>query len=151
MKKFFIFLFLIPLTVSAQTTKTVEICNSGNCLVSCMETFDNDSLISAYVTFDAKDDRLPTLKNYFTICYDTPQNVFKFLTGLETFSADKTATSSQIGKHKVEIDKSTGTITVKVYDERGLIFHRFTPKMITTIKTNLNGWALQNNIKLEYF
>jgi hypothetical protein len=75
MKKLFIFLFLIPLIAPAQTTNTENIFTNGNCKVGCMETFNNDSLISAYVTFDAKDDRLPTLKNYFTICYDTPQNI----------------------------------------------------------------------------
>ena len=83
MKKLFILLFLIPLMSVAQTTKTVDIFTNGNCTVSCMETYINDSLVSAYVIFEAKDDRLPTLKNYFTICYDTPQNVFKFLSELE--------------------------------------------------------------------
>ena len=149
MKKLFIFLFLFPLTAPAQTTKTENIFTSGNCTVSCMESFNNDSLISAYVTFDAKDDRLPKLTNYFTICYDTPRNVFKFLSELEKFSGDNSLTSTEIGKHKVEIDKSTGTKMVKVFDERGMIFHRFTPKLITTIKTNLNGWGLQNKIILE--
>jgi len=149
MKKLFIFLFLMPLTIAAQTTKTEEIFNGQNCLVTCLGTFDNDSLVSAYVTFDAKDDRLPKLTNYFTLCYDTPQNVFKFLTELEKFGADNSSTSTEIGKHKVEIDKSTGTRMIKVYDERGLIFHRFTTKLISTIQTNLNGWALQNKIIIE--
>ena len=149
MQKLLIFLFLIPFTAAGQTTKTEDIFKGENCLVTCMGTFDNDSLVSAYVTFDAKDDRLPKLTNYFTICYDTPRNVFKFLSELEKFSGDNSLTSTEIGKHKVEIDKSTGTKMVKVFDERGMIFHRFTPKLITTIKTNLNGWGLQNKIILE--
>jgi len=149
MKKLFIFLFLIPTTAASQTTKTEDIFKGENCLVSCMGTFDNDSLVSAYITFDAKDDRLPKLTNYFTLCYDTPKNVFRFLTELENFVADGASTSGEIGKHKVEIDKSTGTKTIKVFDERGLIFHRFTPKLITSIRTNLNGWALQNKVNLE--
>jgi hypothetical protein len=149
MRKLIIFLFLIPFIAPAQTTKNENIFNSGNCTLSCMETFNNDSLISAYVTFDAKDDRLPTLKNYFTICYDTPQNVFKFLTELEKFSADNSTTSIEIGRHKVEVDKSTGVKELKVYDERGLIFHRFSPKLVASIKTRLNDWAAKNNIKLE--
>lgn len=149
MEKLFIFFFLIPFIAPAQTTNTVDIYKGGNIVVSCMETFDNDSLVSAYVTCEAKDDRLPTLKNYFTLCYDTPQNVFKFFTQLENFIADNAATSSQIGKHKIEIDKSTGTRTAKVYDERGLIFHRFSPKLITTLKTSLQGWASRHNIILE--
>jgi hypothetical protein len=149
MKKLFIFLFLIPLMAHAQTTKTEDICSTGNCTVSCIETFNNDSLVSAYVTFDAKDDRLPTLKNYFTLCYDTPQNVYKFLTELEKFSADNSTTSTETSRHKVEIDRITGSKAVKVYDERGLIFHRFPPKLITSIKTKLHEWAIKNNIKLE--
>ncbi|NLA48585.1 MAG: hypothetical protein GX876_03880 [Bacteroidales bacterium] len=149
MKKLLILLFLIPLVVPAQTSKTEEIFNSANCLISVMETFVNDSLVSAYVSFDAKDDRLPTLKNYFTLCYDSPQNVYKFLTELEMFAADVDASPAQIGKHKVEVDKSAGTRMVKVYDERELIFHRFTPKIITSIKTGLNEWALKYNIILE--
>ena len=149
MKKLIIFLFLIPLSAVSQTTKTVDIFKGENCLVTCLGTFDNDSIVSAYVTFDAKDDRLAKLTNYFTLCYDTPKNVFKFLTELENFVADNSSASTEIGKHKVEIDKSTGTITIKVFDERGLIFHRFTPKLITSIRTNLNGWALQNKVKLE--
>lgn len=149
MEKLFIFFFLIPFIAIAQTTNTAEIYKGGNIVVSCMETFDNDSLVYAYVTCEAKDDRLPTLKNYFTLCYDTPQNVFKFFTQLENFIADNAATSSQIGKHKIEIDKSTGTRTAKVYDERGLIFHRFSAKLITTLKTSLQGWASKHNIKLE--
>jgi hypothetical protein len=149
MKKLFIFLFLVPLTAAAQATKTEEIFNSGNCILSCMGTFNNDTLVSAYVTFDAKDDRLATLKNYFTLCYDTPQNVFKFLNELEKFSADNALTSTEIGRHKIEIDKSTGTKTVKVYDERGMIFHRFPQKLITSIKANLGEWASKNNIKLD--
>ena len=149
MKKLFIFLFLIPLTAASQNTKTEDIFKGENCLVTCMGNYENDSLVSAYVTFDAKDDRLPKLTNYFTLYYDTPKNVFRFLTDLENFVADNSSTSGEIGKHKVEIDKSTGTRTVKVFDERGLIFHRFTPKLITSIRTNLNGWALQNKVKLE--
>ena len=149
MKKLFIFLFLIPTTAASQTTKTEDIFKGENCLVSCMGTFDNDSLVSAYITFDAKDDRLPKLTNYLTLCYDTPKNVFRFLTELENFISDNSSTTGEIGKQKVEIDKSTGTRTVKVFDERGLIFHRFTPKLITSIRTNLNGWALQNKVKLE--
>ncbi len=109
----------------------------------------DDSLVSAYVTFDAKDDRLPTLKNYFTIYYDTPQNVYKFLTELENFNADKSSTSTELSRHKVEIDRTTGSKTIKVYDERGLIFHRFPPKLITSIKTFLGGWAFQTKIILE--
>jgi hypothetical protein len=149
MKKLFIFLYLIPLIAPAQTTKTENIFTYGNCKVGCMETFNNDSIISAYVTFDAKDDRLPTLKNYFTICYDTPQNIYKFLTELEKFSADNSTTSTEISRHKVEIDKSTGSKELRIYDERGLIFHRFPPKLITSIKTKLSEWAVKNNIKLE--
>lgn len=149
MKKLFIFFFLIPFIAPAQTTNTVDIYKGGNIVVSCMETIDNDSLVSAYVTCEAKDDRLPTLKNYFTLCYDTPQNVFKFFTEMENFISDNAANSSQIGNHKVEIDKSTGSRTVKVYDERGLIFHRFTPKSIADIKTSLQEWASKYNIKLE--
>ena len=149
MKKLLLLLFFIPLVAQSQTSKTEDIFNSANCLISVMETFVNDSLVSAYVTFEAKDDRLPTLKNYFTLCYDTPQNVFKFLTELEMFVADVNAGPAQIGKHKVEIDKSAGTRMVKVFDERELIFHRFTPKLIASIKTGLNQWALKHNIKLE--
>jgi hypothetical protein len=149
MKKLFIFFSLIPLIAPAQTTKTENIFSYGNCEVGCMETFNNDSIISAYVTFDAKDDRLPTLKNYFTICYDTPQKVYKFLTELEKFSADNSTTFKEIGRHKVEIDKSTGLKEVKVYDERGLIFHRLQPKLITSIKAKLIEWAAKNNIKLQ--
>ena len=118
-------------------------------MVSCMETFNNDSLVSVYVTFDAKDDRLPTLQNYFTIYYDIPQNVYKFLTELEKFSADNSKTSTELSRHKVEIDKITGSKEVKVYDERRLIFHRFPPKLITIIKTKLHDWAVKNIIKLE--
>jgi hypothetical protein len=134
---------------AAQTTKTVEIFTGGYCAVSCMETFNNDSLVSAYVTFDAKDDRLPTLKNYFTIFYDTPQNVYKFLTELEKFSVDNSSISSEVSRHKVEIDKSKGYKGVKVYDERGLIFHRFQPALISNVKTRLREWAVKNNINLE--
>jgi len=149
MKKLFIFLFLIPLKAPAQTTNTENIFTTGNCRVSCMVTFNKDSLISAYVTFEAKDDRLPTLKNYFTICYDTPQNVYKFLTELEKFSTDNFTYSKEIVRNKVEIDKSSGYKEVKVYDERGLIFHRLQPKLITSMKTKLTEWAVKNNIKLE--
>ncbi|NLN31610.1 MAG: hypothetical protein GX158_10345 [Bacteroidales bacterium] len=149
MKKLLPLLFFIPLVVQAQSSNTEKIFNSANCLISVMETFANDSLVSAYVIFDAKDDRLPTLKNYFTLCYDTPQNVYKFLTELEMFVADVNASPEHIDRHKVEIDKSAGTRMVRVYDERELIFHRFTPKTITAIKTGLNEWALKHNIKLE--
>jgi len=149
MKKLIIFLFLIALIAKAQTTKTEDIFTGGNCMVNCLETFNNDSLVSAYVTFDAKDDRLPTLKNYFTLCYDTPQNVYRFLTELEKFVADNSSTSIVLSRHKVEIDKTTGSKTLKVYDERELIFHRFQPTLITNIKTKLRDWAVKNNIKLE--
>jgi hypothetical protein len=149
MKRLFIFLFLIPLVVPAQTTKTEEIFTGGHCTVSCMETFNNDSLVSAYVTLDAKDDRLPTLQNYFTICYDTPQNVYKFLTELEKFSANNSATPSELSRHKVEIDKVKGYKEVKVYDEQGLIFHRFQPTLITNVKTKLREWAVKKKINLE--
>jgi len=149
MKKLFIFLFLIPLISAAQTTKTVDIFTNGNCKVSCMETLILDSLVSAYVIFEAKDDRLPTLTNNFTICYDTPQNVFQFLSEIEKFIADDSTTSTEIRNHKVEIEKIKGSKEVKVYDERGLIFHRFSPKIITGIKTDLSEWAVKNNIELE--
>jgi len=149
MKKLIIFVFLIPLIAKAQTTKTEDIFTGGNCIVNCLETFINDSLVSAYVTFDAKDDRVPTLKNYFTICYDTPQNVCRFLTELEKFVSDNSGTSTDLSRHKVEIDKTTGSKTLKVYDERGLIFHRFQPALITNIKTKLREWAVKNNIELE--
>ena len=65
MKKLFIFLFLVPLMAHAQTTKTEDICSTGNCTVSCIETFNNDSLVSAYVTFDAKDDYHISVKYKF--------------------------------------------------------------------------------------
>jgi hypothetical protein len=147
MKK--LFLFLIPLIAPAQTTKTEEIFNSGSCTVSCMEMFNNDSLVSAYVTCDAKDDRLATLKNHFTVCYDTPKNVYNFLTELEKFCADKSATTTELCGHKVEIDKSTGSRMVKVYNESGLIFHRFSPTLVTTAKTRLHDWAVKNKVNLE--
>lgn len=149
MRKLFILLILIPFVAPAQTTNTVDIFSEGNCKVSCMETLENDSLVSAFVILDAKDDRLPTLKNYFTLCYDTPQNVFRFITELEKFITDNTSTSAEIGKHKAEIDKTTGTRTAKVFDERGLIFHRFSPKIITGIKTSILGWAGKYNLGLE--
>jgi len=149
MKKLFFFLFSIPLIVPAQTTKTDNIFTSGNCKVSCIATFDNDSLVSAFVTFDAKDDRLPKLQNYFTIYYDTPQRLIAFLSELERFSVDNSQTLTELNRHKVEIDKTTGSRTVKVYDERGMIFHRFTPSLITNIKTTLLGWAVKNNINTE--
>ncbi len=133
----------------AQTTRTEEIFTGGHCAVSCMKTFNNDSLVSAYVTFDAKDDRLPTLQNYFTIYYDTPQKVYKFLTELEKFSANNSAIPSELSRHKVEIDRIKGYKEVKVYDERGLIFHRFQPTLISNVKTKLSEWALKNNINLE--
>ncbi len=149
MKKIILFIFLMPFMVKAQTTKTEDIFIGGNCKLSCEETFDNDSLVSAYVTFDAKDDRLPTLKNYFTICYDTPQNFYKFLTELEKFFADTSSISADLKRHKVEIDKSTGSKTVKVYEQHGLIFHRFQPALITNIKARLHDWAVKNKINLE--
>lgn len=89
------------------------------------------------------------MKNYFTICYDTPQNVFKFLSELEKFLADNSTTFTEIRSHKVEVEKIKGSKEVKVYDERGLIFHRFSPKLITSIKTKLSEWAEKNNIELE--
>lgn len=58
MKKLLLFLFFIPLVAQAQTSKDEDIFNSANCLITVMETFVNDSLVSAFVTFDAKDDRL---------------------------------------------------------------------------------------------
>lgn len=149
MNKLTFFLLLIPFLTQAQTTKTENIFTSGNCRVSCTETFNNDSLTSSYVTFDAKDDRLSTLQNSFTICYDTPQGVYKFLIELEKFSSDNSKSSSDINGHKVEIDKTRGPKEIKVYDERGLIFHRFTPSILTNIKTNLREWSVKNNIKLE--
>ncbi|MDP4223059.1 MAG: hypothetical protein Q8868_07085 [Bacteroidota bacterium] len=149
MKKLIIFSFLIPVLASAQTTKTEEIFSGGHCTVSCTETFNNDSLVSAYVTFDAKDDRLPTLQNYFTICYDTPQHVYIFLTELEKFSTDNSKNSIELSGHKVEIDKIAVPKAVKVFDERGLIFHRFQPTLITNVKSKLGEWAIKNKIKLE--
>lgn len=149
MKKYIVFLFLIPLVAPAQTSKTETLFSAGNCRVSCMETFTNDSLVSAYVSCEAKDDRLSTLKNYFTIVYDSPQNLYNFLTELEKFSADNTSTSTEFNKHKVEIDKSTGSRMLKVYDERGMIFHRFPPSLIPKIKASISEWALKYDIKLE--
>lgn len=149
MKKLLFLLFLIPMTAPAQDSKTEDIFNSSNCLISVTETFVNDSLVSAYITFDAKDDRLATLKNYFTLCYDTPLNVYRFISELEAFAADAEAATAQIGKHKVEIEKPAGTKTVKVYDERELIFHRFTPKVIAAIKSSLEAWAEKHNFRLE--
>jgi hypothetical protein len=149
MKTSFIFLFVIPLMAPAQTTRNEDIFTGGNCTLSCMATVSNDSITCAYVSFDAKDDRLPTLKNYFTISYDAPQNVYVFLAELEKFSADESAKSAEISKHKVAIENVAGTKVVKVFDEHGLIFHRFSPKLITSIKTKFLEWAEKNKIKLE--
>lgn len=149
MKKLIIIPFLIPFMATAQITKTENIFTAGHCTVNCTETFNNDTLVSAYTSFDAKDDRLPTLQNYFTIFYDTPQNVYKFLTELEKFSADNAKTSIEFNKHKVEIDKTSGAKEMKVYDERGLIFHRFQPVLISSIKTKLHEWAVKYKVKLE--
>ncbi len=149
MNKLIIFLFLIPLVAQAQNTKTETIFSAGNCRVSCTETFTNDSLVSAYVSCEAKDDRLSTLKNYFTIVYDSPQNLYSFLTDLEKFCSDNSSTSSELNKHKVEIDKSTGSRMVKVYDERGMIFHRFPPSLIPKLKASLSEWASKYGMKLE--
>jgi hypothetical protein len=147
MKKLIIFLFLIPLISHAQTKETVSIFNGGNCTVSCLETFSNDSLVSAYVIFEAKDDRLPTLKNYFTVSYDKPCNVYKFLNELEEFCGIDSVSITEICRHKVE--KIKGSADLKVYDERGVIFHRFSPKLISGIRNELNEWAENNSIKLE--
>jgi hypothetical protein len=149
MKKLFILLVLIPFTAAAQTTKEETIFTGVNCTMNSMLTLVNDSITSAYVTCEAKDDRLPTLKNFFTICYDTPQNIYKFLTELEKFASDNSSKSAEIGKHKVEIDSSTGSRLIKVFDERGVMFHRFTPKLITSIRTSLGEWAGTNKIILE--
>jgi len=150
MKNLLVCLFLFPLMVHAQTTKTEDLLTGGNCKVSCMETFNNnDSLISAYASLDAKDDRLPTLKNYFTIFYDTPQNVYKFLTEIEKFNTDKSGTATEISMHKFEIDKTSGAKEIKIYDERGIAFHRFSTTMISSIKTKLREWAVKHKVKLE--
>jgi len=149
MNKLFILLLIIPFTAAAQTTKEETIFTGVNCSMNSMLTLVNDSITSAYVTCDVKDDRLPTLKNFFTLCYDTPQNIYKFLTELEKFGSDNSSKSSEIGKHKVEIEGTTGSRTIKVFDERGLMFHRFTPKLITSIRTRLSEWAGTNNIMLE--
>jgi Lhr-like helicase len=134
---------------TAQTTRTEEIFTGGNCTLGCMAIVSNDSIVSAYVSFEAKDDRLPTLKNYFTISYDAPQQVYKFLTELEKFSTNESAATAEISKHKVIIENVAGAKVVKVFDEHGLIFHRFSPKVIAGIKAKFLEWAAKNKIKLE--
>jgi hypothetical protein len=148
-KSILILFFLIPLMVSAQTSKTEKIYSTGTCTMNCEQTFNNDSLISAYVSVEAKDDRSATLKNYFTICYDTPQNVFKFLTEMEKFSKGNSGTPTELCGHRVEIENPGGTKTLKVWNDRGLIFHRFLPSQIVNARTKLQEWAVKNKVLLE--
>jgi hypothetical protein len=149
MKYLTLLLLLIPVMVSAQTEKTENILALGHCKVSCMETFTNDSLVSAFVSLDAKDDRSPTLQNYFTVCYDTPKNVFKFLNDLEKLPGGNAGTPAKLSGHRIEVEKFTGSKDFKVWNEQGLIFHRFTPEQITNIKAKMKEWASARKIPLE--
>jgi hypothetical protein len=149
MKKLIFTLLFIPVMAYSQTEKTENILTSGHCKVSCAETFINDSLVSAYVSLDAKDDRSASLQNYFTVCYDTPKNVCTFLSDLEKLSTGAAGTSSEISGHKVEIEKFSGTKDLKVWNESGLIFHRFMPEQVTSIKTRLIAWSRTRKITIE--
>ncbi len=149
MKNVLVFLFFITASLTAQTTKDEKIFNTAYCTVSCMETFENDSLVSAYITLEAKDDRSATLRNFFTLCYDTPQNVYKFLFELEKLGSGNTGTTSMVNGHRIDVEKVTGPKDLKVFDERGVVFHRFLPSQVISIKTRLHEWAVTMKIDLD--